>query len=1003
MDDVSNGQSVDILVETVVWDPKGLKHLVRSALHRRFLRVCGEFPQAVAYSLMDFTILSTDSGITVGQGDGGVVFPHVVATLDDLFTVTEVCSGIGVMSDGILTSGATICAKNELRETLVDFQMRQGVTGLVQGDIGNLSVLSTFFHQHPRPALLAAGFSCQPWSKLGDKQGFRDSRACSLHHTLRTAYFCRAHGLLLECVTEAGHDKSVIGLIQAWCKCTGFHMHSTDLRLEDFWPSKRHRWWCLILNPAVKAFELRSLPRQVKQPVVNDLVPFFPAWSSEEEQQLSLDLYETNKFIEFQSFDRAIIKGNEPVSTALHGWSNQLQGCPCGCRKSSMDHSRLAKRGIFGALVVMEGHLESCQGQLTRTRHLHPWELSVLAGAIPGKKWLPCLRLGICGLGQMASPIQSAWMYGQYQYEVGKQLGYTDLKSPETVLWEFVQQIFDSFDRQFPEIFQTPSVTAFVSQTFDLLWAGHMETVVPSAIPNQSPLAHAEHESKPPVVQDTDPSYLDSTAFGDEKPEDENPPSLIDDGYADPEWECPFNDCCICDSKLPILSPNFEDTAHLGLTENDSISPTIPFDVQLEVQVVNPFNKSGGVLAFSSKRSLPDAVEPDEKHQKVDDIQSKHHMIQESANKAGCFGSPGNAEEAPWEVGTTCWRQADQEGEGHLLTQVDEAFSQKVQHTIRDQENLVATGVDAHQIPHETGTDSTIEAHHVQVFYPWSSIPSFIKIKKDVTIGCIEVAESNMGNVYQPVRTNNIVGVKLPIASKTDPFQQLIMHYAPTFKHGPIEHGPNWPFDENMCFSRVELLFRQEGWVAQDEMNYYLGVLEAAGLGQAKSAYIMNPDSSPLEDWIHTCISDLQVHRTIFSALLVDSHWIPIVFQQTTQGIQVFSTRQGLDMIDAKTFDDVEFGETFTPQRFHADCGFQTVGAIIQTTTDPSTNLHDVPKTFPIDSATAVVWKEDVWAPFVHHRCCFSEMEDWPIGFGRNFGRNTWVTFERTFHRAWGV
>lgn len=226
-DNVSNGQSVDILVETVVWDPKGLKHLVRSALHRRFLRVCGEFPQAVAYSLMDFTVLSTDSGITVGQGDGGVVFPHVVATLDDFFTVTEVCSGIGVMSDGILTSGATICAKNELRETLVDFQMRQGVTGLVQGDIGNLSVLSTFFHQHPLPALLAAGFSCQPWSKLGDKQGFRDSRACSLHHTLRTAYFCRAHGLLLECVTEAGHDKSVIGLIQAWCKCTGFHMHST--------------------------------------------------------------------------------------------------------------------------------------------------------------------------------------------------------------------------------------------------------------------------------------------------------------------------------------------------------------------------------------------------------------------------------------------------------------------------------------------------------------------------------------------------------------------------------------------------------------------------------------------------------------------------------------------------------------------------------------------------------------------------------------------------------
>lgn len=405
------------------------------------------------------------------------------------------------------------------------------------------------------------------------------------------------------------------------------------------------------MNPAVKAFELRSLPRQIKPPVVNDLFPFFPAWPLEEEQQLSLDLYETNKFIEFQSFDRAIIKGNEPLPTALHGWSNQLQGCPCGCRKSSMDHSRLAKRGIFGALVVMEGHLESCQGQLTRTRHLHLWELSVLAGAMPNKQWLPHLRLGICGLGQMASPIQSAWMYGQYQYEVRKQLGFTDLKSPETILWEFVQQIFDSFDRQFPEIFHTPSVTEFVSKTFDLLWAGHMDTVVPSVIANvaESPqaedasLTHEAHEGIHPDRR--------LTNLGEEKHEEESPSKIEDDGYADPDWECPYQDCCICDPQLTIAPPKFDEVASSLLHEKDPVSPTIPYEIQTDEQVANPFTKSGGVLAFSSKRSLAEAIEPAGKRIKVDHNHG-HHLIPEPAkgDTAGCFDSLGNAEEAPREV-----------------------------------------------------------------------------------------------------------------------------------------------------------------------------------------------------------------------------------------------------------------------------------------------------------------------------------------------------------------
>ena len=633
-DSVDLHQSVDTLVETVFWDPTGMKHLVRSAIHRKFLKVNGEMPKAMAYSLMNFKVESVQGGITLSKGDTSSVFPHVVATMDDFHTVTEVCSGIGVMSDGLLSSGATICAKNELRDALIQFQHRQGVTGLIQGDIGDQQVLATFFHQHPHPSMIAAGFSCQPWSKLGDQQGFQDHRASSLHHTLRTAYFCRAHALMLECVTEAGSDKAVMGLIQAWCKCTGFHMQSRELQLENFWPSKRNRWWCLILSPAVKPFEIRALPCQIQKPVVSDLFPLFPTWPQDEEEQLSLDLYETNKFIEFRSFEKAIIRGDSALPTALHGWANQLQGCPCGCRSSSMDHARLARRGIFGALVVMEGQLESCQGQLTRTRHLHPWELCILTGSLPEKQWKPNLRLGICGLGQMASPIQSAWMYAQYQCEISKQYGFPCPKSPEEMLWGHVQKVFDAYHAKFPVLFSEPKVEEFVSKTFDLLWAAHMESVVPGNIAVSETKSPGTSMGKPLVAEVIQVDDL----TGDTE---ENVQCIADDGYGDPEeaegttssevpknwcggscpvtpevvdpglqkeiqkpeWECPFQDYFICDPFAVVGKPIFESTQQKDPGQViDPISPTIAFAVDESNPVNNPFDQAGGVIAFSNKR-----------------------------------------------------------------------------------------------------------------------------------------------------------------------------------------------------------------------------------------------------------------------------------------------------------------------------------------------------------------------------------------------------------------
>ena len=167
----------------------------------------------------------------------------------------------------------------------------------------------------------------------------------------------------------------------------------------------------------------------------------------------------------------------------------------------------------------------------------------------------------------------------------------------------------------------------------------------------------------------------------------------------------------------------------------------------------------------------------------------------------------------------------------------------------------------------------------------------------------------------------------------------------------------NFDLDVNKPHARVEILFRQEGWVAQDEMNFYLHTLESAGLGIASPTYIHELELGSPQDWIKTLISQSDEQRPTISAMLYQHHWIPVVLSKVHQGIRLSTTKQGFDIIQHETDQIVEFVELYTPERFHADCGFQTVGAIIRATCDSASTLTDTQKVFPIDADTAVVWR----------------------------------------------
>ena len=253
-------------------------------------------------------------------------------------------------------------------------------------------------------------------------------------------------------------------------------------------PAKRSRWWCLITNPTLPDFTLQPLPKISPPPVLGDLLPFMPGWELEVIHQLALDRYETNKFAEFHSLHNNIVSMNQPVRTALHGWANQLTGCPCKCRMFPFSETRLKEKGLFAALIPLGTDIQTYLGELPCTRHMHPWEMALIHGVRTNKMWGPNLRLGIAGLGQMASPVHSCWIMSQFFHQMyGHQLG----PVPEGTLWRHLSGVFGSAASEHPALFQDPNVQNYMGRVYHALQASAQARLGPA-----SPIGESANETE---------------------------------------------------------------------------------------------------------------------------------------------------------------------------------------------------------------------------------------------------------------------------------------------------------------------------------------------------------------------------------------------------------------------------------------------------------------------------------------------------------------------------
>lgn len=389
---------------------------IPSGAHCRFK---GSLDTGMAsYSLLRVQVIDNSSIPLLAAVEQSLVFGHQHATWDDAQTVVELCAGMGALGQGAMSVGFRPFAACEFRERIAGLYTQCCDATMIVGDICDFKTVEELYRAHPRSSVLAAGISCQPYSRLGDCKSGSDKRAQTLPATLSCAHYLRSLVVILECVEPAGKDAFVNWHINQFCIRTGFHRTEAILQLSDVWPCKRNRWWCILSAPAIGPVQLPPLPQMFDLPSIRHVLPEIQQWDLQEERQLRLTPVELEAFSqESGSVTKYLPNMKGILPCALHAWGSQVLPCPCGCRSEGLSPARLQSRGLYGVIAPCVALAQSAVDKTQSLyRHLHPRETALLCGLDPVLTWSNDLRLTLGAVGQLASPIHANWVFNHVKH-----------------------------------------------------------------------------------------------------------------------------------------------------------------------------------------------------------------------------------------------------------------------------------------------------------------------------------------------------------------------------------------------------------------------------------------------------------------------------------------------------------------------------------------------------------------------------------------------------------
>ena len=828
------GDKVDVLMDVIIWDSH--RSLCKTAIDGRFVALYGSFQKCPMITVLSATVVEVTKGIRLSTSDA-FLLRHEVDELQMFNLAAETCSGMGCLGVGLESSGFTVTICNDVSKPICDFLSHLGKPNF-HGNVGDPSAIAAIHSACHSSMLLAAGFSCQPWSKLGDQRRMADGRASSLDYILRCGFFVRAHSILLECVTSAGVDTGVQQKILEFCRITGYRQQCIDLHLSDVFPARRSRWFCVLTNPIVPPFTLRALPKLDPFPVVGDFLPGPCTVSKSDFESLLLDRYETGKYQAYGGLASNFVSFDSVLPTALHGWGNQLQGCPCGCRDYPMSEQRLQSRGLFAALFQVAGEYETYSWRLPCSRHIHPKELSCLHGMLVDLDWSYNPKLSLACLGQMASPIQSCWISAQLKVALSELQGLV-ASSPEEALLHHFRRFHASLVNSMPEVVQHSKFQDFCGRFVHALKFSHDYHAGPSMDPlciddfetqeqknsqrrgrhdllkgqtldkqpasgkqepensSQQPAPETRVLEKQPADGTPGPCFVPDVSQCTQSPVHAMPASYHGSGpspIANPPNN-PVPSELFCAHKLHGGIPAFANSgvvqplpvrltshdAHMDHSVASLIAPNTAsgqYDMPLPSCIQQPADPTAKLNiaheALGDRREPTESVGTTEVVPEVSDPGTFTQDIVKALHAMDEACQPAALEDA----------SCPSVPPTHDIIVPPDSWAHLV--PVGEPQLPPELTHSSALVPHQQvwwlqGLDAAaipVDAsphHFVQIVHPAEDTITHVQVSKDALVGSLAVAESNLGAMSQFVRITDCVGCPLRSSSVTTPFQQIHM------------------------------------------------------------------------------------------------------------------------------------------------------------------------------------------------------------------------------------
>ena len=900
---LEDGAKISVVAELIMFCPGS--HIGRMIHTKQIFRTDASIdPNTAKFSILLGTKRLIGSNFWIQTDVDSRILRHPTLAVDHLRKLVETCAGLGIVGKGFHTCGIETVCYNEVNPAFCEWNRKRNQAPTVEGDLTQDTTTGKIFDVVGTPHILSAGISCQPFSYLGDKRENKDRRSTSLTGTLRMAYINQSAMVVLECTPAANDSKWVQDILQEFCATAGYKLQQRILHLDSMWPAVRNRWWAVLAHPAFEIAQIPEMPVLRFKPSIMHLISTMLHPSEHVMKQIALDSFELERFSNQKGgIGKYVLNAYRPLPTATHSWGSQMTACQCGCRTGGFKQSRLDDKGLHAVLIPIGDFTKQGDNVYYGMRHILPQEVCMLNGMCPSN-FIPNqdsnIRLELAGVGQMASPLQSCWVMGNILFDLQKQGLIHDVPAPRHIISKLCQELIRERN-----LFWASQKRNKYLEIFELELSSIDHPVVfPTQEDHSNDDEHFTQTLKEicPTIEATLAMLGSDDSAETAKKKGKGGIIPVKHSLTHPPMKHPF---------VTHDMPQGQTDRH----HNQNAEPEIVF----------PTN--GGIPGFETgtkKRHHPEQPEQRQEH--------RPENARDSAKKIKIDGTI--------------------EFSSQLIEKIDAKLEQPIPKIEKTEESKQEPDKTCQHTPN--GSSATCK---VLTALPLEKLTE-VKCGCHHTVGQFALAEAHLMDVPAPLQTTDLVGNHIPISSQIQDEQIIMLNpsledYQKCPRQTTASHSPNLAH-----LTRFDAVWHQKGWVAWDEMEYYLATIkEDSKINTCKPVDFTN--QKHIDDIQQTFVQALDnpenKTQKIFTAGWFQQHWFPIeaIVQEEGWSITIPSEIQFMvqdKITPAFRGEKVLFHGCSVPSKFGADCGFRSIAWILNQQSQQQTSL-------PMTAQEAIRWR----------------------------------------------